>query len=109
MLSSKRGVRMDEMVPQLEELLKLSRRARREDVALGEAMQRLVQNADFQTYLEKVIGSRVQSFGDTLMEPSGSQDGLVRMEYIKGTLCGLCLARDLPRVIIASMSDVHSA
>lgn len=93
----------------IQQLVRDSRKADREDKELGEAMSRLVKNPDFQSYMAKVIYPRVQAFGDELAMPSGSADGLVRSEYLKGALCGLCLARDMPSVIIAAMGEVRAA
>lgn len=92
-----------------EDLLKASRTAKQEDLELADAMSRLINNKDFQLYLSRVINNRIQLWGDMLMVPAGGHDGLVRSEYAKGTLCGLCLARDLPSVIIAAMSEIRNS
>lgn len=91
-----------------EELLKASRKARREDIELGEAMERLLASKDFQVYLSKVIGSRLESYGQVLLEPAGGRDGLVRGEFVKGAMFAFCLARDLPSVIVAAMGEIRS-
>jgi hypothetical protein len=85
-----------------EELLKVSRVADQEDRKLVDNMQSLLHNQDFQIYVRQVLAPRIENFGATLLEPSGSLDGAVRSEFVKGALYGLCLARDLPTVIIAS-------
>jgi len=86
-----------------EELLKTSRQADREDRELTEFMQSLVASPAWRAYNGRVLGPRLQSFGEILLQPSGSEDGAWRSEFVKGALYGLCLARDLPSVIIASM------
>lgn len=97
-----------ELPNNLEEMLRASREAKREDLQLIESMTRLSNNADFKVYLEKIIGTRIESFAQTLLEPAGGLDGMVRSEYIKGAMFALCLARDLPSIIMASMSDVRT-
>lgn len=90
---------------QLAELLKESRKAQREDRELAESMQVLLASKHFQLYLSRVIGSRLEEYGKLMLEPSGGMDGLVRSEFVKGAMYAFCLARDLPQIIIASMSD----
>lgn len=92
----------------IEELLRQSRQAKQEDLALGDAMERLVRNPDFAVYLRFVIGSRIDAFGQSLLEPAGGLDGLVRSEFLKGAMYAFCLARDLPSVIVQSMSDIRT-
>lgn len=91
----------------VEKLVREARKADKEDQVLADAMGRLLSSQDFQTYLTKLIYPRIMAFGTALTAPAGSLDGLVTSEYIKGTLCGLCLARDLPSVIIQAMSEVR--
>ena len=91
-----------EFQEKVEELLKVSRKADEEDKKLVENMYRLTHSHDFAMYVKQVLGPRIQNFGATLLEPSGSSDGMVRAEFIKGALYGLCLARDLPSVILSA-------
>lgn len=97
----------DDQSKVLEDLLRTSRAAKQEDLAFVETMQRLVKNPDFVVYLDKVIGSRLVSFGAMMLEPSGSIDGLVKTEFVKGAMFAFCLARDLPSVMIQSMSEMR--
>jgi hypothetical protein len=90
-----------------EELLKSSRKATKEDIQLSEDLQALMAHKGWSQYLNQVLGTRIQALGSLLLEPSGSSDGMVRSEFLKGALYGLCLARDMPSVIVASMRDVR--
>lgn len=84
-------------------LAKEAKRAQKEDLDLAEAMQRLVSNRDFILYQVKVLGKRIDSFGQQLLEPSGSMDGMVKSEFLKGALFAFCLARDIPSVIVSAV------
>lgn len=90
-----------------EELLKESRKATKEDVQLIEQLETLVRHPGWGPYVVQVLGKRIQDIGELILQPAGSTSGMVRTEYIKGVMYGLCLARDLPSVIIASMKDIH--
>lgn len=99
------GLQVDtEYEEKVEDLLRASRKADEEDKKLVENLTRLVQNHDFNMYLQQVLGPRIQTFGATLLEPSESHDGMVRSEFVKGALYGLCLARDLASVIVSATS-----
>ena len=98
----------DEQKEHIDKLVADARKADKEDKELADAMQRLVKNSDFQSYMLKVLLPRTESFGMTLLTPSGGMDGMVRSEFIKGALFGLCLARDMPSVIIQAMNEARS-
>lgn len=91
------------------ELLKAGRKADEEDKKLIENMERLQHSHDFDMYCRQVLGPRITSFGSALLEPSGTQDGMVRSEFMKGALYGLCLARDLPSVIISATQKLEAS
>ena len=93
--------------PDFEAMLSESRKARQEDMALIESMTRLSNNADFKIYLEKIICHRIEGFAQMLLSPSGGLDGMVRSEYLKGAMFAFCLARDLPTIIMQSISDMN--
>jgi hypothetical protein len=93
----------------MDALLRVSRKADQEDKKLIENMQRLVHSHDFIMYVRQVLGPRIEGFGMALLEPAGTQDGLVRSEFVKGALYGLCLARDLPSVIISATTKQEEA
>jgi hypothetical protein len=90
------------------ELLRDARKANREDQQIVDALQRLLASGEWKLYMDRIVGKRIQSLGELLLEPSGSTDGMVRSEFLKGALYGLCLARDLAGVIVASTrQDIH--
>lgn len=91
-----------EFQDRMDNLLQDSKKADQEDKKLIENMKRLVASHDFDMFCRQVLGPRIQDFGATLLQPAGSVDGMVKAEFVKGALFGLCLARDLPSVIIST-------
>lgn len=87
------------------QLAQEAKKAQQEDIKLAEAMRRLLQNNDFLLYRMSILGKRIDSFGQELLEPSGGMDGLVRSEFLKGALFAFCLARDIPSVIVSAMEE----
>lgn len=92
----------------LEQFLRQARKAKKEDIALAESMTRLLRNNDFQLYLQQVLGRRIEDLGALLLEPSLTHDGMVKTEFTKGAMYAFCLARDIPSVIVKSMSEMKS-
>lgn len=92
----------------IDELLKQARVADKEDRELAEALERLVKNPDWSVYI-KIISKKQQFFADEMLRPSGSVDGCIRQEYIKGALSGLVMAADTPSVIIAATKELRQA
>ncbi len=90
-----------------QELLKASRQATKEDLELVEAMEALCRTPGWRIFVSRVLAPRVQGVGELILQPAGSTSGAWRTEFLKGALYGLCLARDMPSVIIASMRDVR--
>jgi len=88
-----------------EDIIKASRAAMKEDLQLAADLERLVASREWIAYLNQVIGRRIQDIGELILQPSVSQDGMVKTEFLKGAMYGLCLARDLPSVIIRSMRE----
>lgn len=86
------------------ELEKKFREQLRRDRKIKEAFEVLARNESFQVYLG-VLNSMVETRGMDVIAPAGSVDGAIALEYVKGTMNGLILARDLPSVTIASMKD----
>lgn len=82
-----------------EELLKASREALRQDRILKDGLEGLVKHPGwkvFQDLLHKMIDAR----GMVVLMPAGNADGAIGLEFVKGTMNGLILARDLPSLII---------
>jgi hypothetical protein len=93
--------------PSYEDMLKDARKAQREDLELAEAMRRLLLNNDFRTYLGGVLAKRIDEVGRSLLEPSGSVDGMVKSEFLKGAMYAFCLSRDLPSVIVQAIGEAQ--
>lgn len=83
----------------IEELVKVSKKADKEDKELIEALQVLVRRPEWQTYLS-LINKRIQGFSDIVLMPAQTMDGAVALEYAKGAMFGLILASTLPGVIV---------
>lgn len=90
-----------------DELLKSSRKATKEDVQLADALEALIKHPSWGPYANQVLGARIQNLGELILQPAGSTSGAWKTEFLKGALYGLCLARDMPSVIVASMRDVR--
>ena len=87
------------------ELLKNARAADKIDRERGELMQVLIQTPAWKAFSE-LLGFRIQNFADSVLGPSGSINGMVAQEYLKGAMSGLIIARDLPTIIIAAMKEI---
>lgn len=93
---------------QLEELHKDGRKADKLDKERAEAFAVMVKTKGWALYTELLM-NQIQVHGDRLMDPAGTVDGAVFLEYVKGTLRGLIMARDLPAVIIDAMKPAGPA
>lgn len=89
---------------QLEERLKEGRAADKIDKDRAEKFRAMTATEGWKLYIE-LLETRQQIFADALMTPAGTLDGAVALEYVKGTMSGLILARDLPSIIIAVMDS----
>ncbi len=45
---------------------------------------------------------------DEVLRPARSVDGMVTLEYVKGTMSGLVIARDIPSVTIAGKDQLRT-
>lgn len=54
-----------------------------------------------------LLETKLQAMSDTLLAPAQSVDMLVGLEYVKGAMSGLIIARDLPSVTIAAMEQLR--
>lgn len=89
----------DEVQKVHEQLLKTSREALREDRVLKDGLEGLVKHPGWKVYLgllEKMINAR----GMVILMPAGNADAAIALEFVKGAMNGLILARDLPGLII---------
>ena len=99
---------MDERTPLqqfAEENKKILREYANVDRELVDAMRGLIKSPFYQRYSE-ALNKLIQIRADELMGPLGSQDEILRQEWVKGTMNGLILARDLPSITIATMSSL---
>lgn len=95
-----------EFASRLQQLLDASRKANREDRELAQAMERMCATEEWRLFVTKLLNSRLQIFSDTLLQPAGGVDGMVRCEFVKGAMFGLTLARDLPSISIESLATL---
>lgn len=86
----------------LEELQKQGRAADKADKERAELFRALTKHPGWASYQE-LLNSRIQLFADRVMAPSGSVDGAIALEWVKGAMSGVILARDLPSVTIAAI------
>jgi hypothetical protein len=90
----------------IEELLKNARAADRIDREREELFGVLVRSPGWQEYVS-LIEAKLQMMADAILAPAESVDSLVALEYVKGAMSGLIIARDLPSVTIAAMEQLR--
>jgi hypothetical protein len=93
---------------QLEELQKQARLADTIDKERADLFQGLVNHPGWVVYQE-LLNIRVQMYADAIMAPAGSVDGAIALEWVKGAMSGVILARDLPSVTINAMQPAVPA
>ena len=86
------------------ELLKEGRKFDKLDRDRAEVFASLLKHPGWMIY-EDMLQGQIQQFGDLVLEPVAGLDGVFTQEFIKGTLKGLILARDMPSVIVESMKQ----
>ena len=94
------------MDSRVEQLLKDAKNADRIDRERAEMFVSMVKGPAWREYIS-LLEAKIQGFADVILAPSPSIDALVGLEYIKGTMSGLILARDLPSVTIAAMEQLR--
>lgn len=85
-----------------EELQRSARMADKEDKEFTEQCAVLMKNPAFQSYMA-LLNRRIETLGLVVLEPANGMDNAVALEYIKGTMRGLIIARDLPAVTMQAM------
>jgi hypothetical protein len=93
---------------QVEDLLKTSRLANKIDKGRAELFEQLVKSPAWEAYVE-ILSSRIQMFADMVLAPAGSADNAIGLEFVKGAMSGLIIARDLPSVIVMAMKPAVPA
>src|SRR3989304_4342396 len=82
-----------------EELLKSSREALALDRKRRDAFEGMVKHPGWKEFQE-LLGLMIEERSAELLSPAGSVDRMIALEFVKGTMNGLILARDLPKIII---------
>ena len=93
---------------QINDLLNEAKKADKFDRERAERFQSLVKHPGWEVYQE-LLNSRIQSFADAIMGPAGSIDGAIALEWVKGAMSGVVLARDLPSVTINAINTAVPA
>ena len=91
----------------VQELLKDARSADRIDKERAELFAAMLRTAAWLEYVN-LLEAKLQGMADEILAPSGSIEGMIRLEYVKGAMSGLVLARDLPSVTIAAMDQLET-
>lgn len=87
---------------QIDELRKQAKAADAIDKERMDLFRGLIRHPGWALYQE-LLSSRIQLFGDRVAAPAGSVDGAFALEWVKGAMSGLILARDLPSVTIGAI------
>lgn len=93
------------MDQRVEDLLREARKASRIDRERIEQFEGLIRSPGWSTYLQ-VLEAKIQMLADEVLSPAKSVDGMVGLEYVKGAMSGLIMARDIPSVTIAAKPDL---
>jgi hypothetical protein len=99
---------MDQHSKLFEELTKTSRAARKIDRERAELFAVLLRHPAWLLYIE-LLEAQIQARADIILTPAGSIEGAIVLEYVKGAMSGLILARDMPSTIIADMKSASSS
>jgi hypothetical protein len=92
--------------PRIEELLKEARRASKIDRERIEFFESMIRTPAWLAYME-LLEAKIQMLADEILGPARSVDGMVALEYLKGTMSGLVIARDIPSVTIAAKDQIR--
>lgn len=92
---------------QFEKLLEDSRIYDKVDRDRASIFEGLVRSPGWILFVE-LVNEIIEHRGAELLAPSGSIDGVLAGEHLKGSMSGLIMARDMPSVIIAHMEAMKS-
>jgi hypothetical protein len=87
----------------IQELLKEGRLADKVDKDRAELWAGMLKTEAWKMY-EEMLNSRIQILSDNILLPVGSVDACMAVEYMKGAMSGLILARELPGVVVGVMA-----
>ena len=90
----------------VQELLRDARGADKIDRERAEMFIAMLKTPAWQEYVS-LLEAALQSKADLILAPGNSVDGLIALEYVKGAMSGLVLARDLPSVTISAMDQLR--
>lgn len=90
-----------------DQLAKDSRAADKEDRERAELFEAMVKTPGWKLY-EALLNQMVEERGKTVLAPAGSVDGAVLLEYEKGTMRGLIIAKDLPQLTILGAKQISA-
>jgi hypothetical protein len=99
---------MSDWEKQMAELVKQAKAADKEDKEAAQLFQVMIQTPAWKEFVKK-LERRQQMFADSLLAPAGSLDKCIGLEWIKGALSGLIMARDLPSITIAAAKELRKA
>lgn len=85
-----------------EELLKASKEAMALDRRRRDSFEGLVNHPGWKEY-QLLLGLMIQARADEILAPAGSMEKAIILEFIKGSMNGLIMARDLPGLIIENV------
>jgi hypothetical protein len=88
----------------IEEILKQSKLLDRTDKDRATSMEGLLAHPAWKVYVE-LLQTLIEARGMEILVPAGSVDGAFAQEHVKGAMCGLILARDMPSVIVSQMKQ----
>jgi hypothetical protein len=91
----------------IEQLLKDAREALRIDKERVELFEMLVRTPGWIAYVS-ILEAKLQMLADQVLAPAGSVDALIGLEYIKGAMSGLVMARDIPGATIAAKDQLRA-
>lgn len=84
-----------------EELLKVSKEALEKDRRRKDAFEGLIRHPGWREY-QMLLATMIQARADEILAPAGSAEKAMLLEFVKGSMNGLILARDLPSLIVES-------
>lgn len=99
------GARVDQR-QLIEGLLREARKAARIDRERIELFEAMVRTPGWLAYVA-LLEAKIQMLADQVLAPSGSVDGMVGLEFVKGAMSGLIIARDVPSVTIAAKEQLR--
>lgn len=89
-----------------EEVAKQGRAADKADRERADLFEGMMKTEAWKQY-SALIDAQVQKLADQIQGPAGSVDGMVALEYQKGTMRGLLVAQGLPQYTITVAKQIN--